>query len=569
MISERAVRQQNHRRVGPGRPVRHIGDTGAVRRATDDARAGSEGRDWGEAYRLLSTVPYADLSIEDVDRLATAAYMTGRDETAFEVWARAHGDCAQADEIELAARFGLRVAQTMGFKGDIARSAGWVERVRRLLDDAGVDCVERGYLAHASAMCRIFGEGDYSAAHDLFVEAGAIGGSHRDRELVTMARIGEGRMLVYFGGLAEGLALLDEAMIAVEAREISPIAVGDAYCTVIDACTELFDVSRCRAWTESFSRWCDQQADLVLYRGNCLLHRAQVLQLQGDWSDAVEAARGACHRLAEPINRLTLGGAHYVEGELHRLRGKFDAAEASYRSANEHGCEPQPGLALLRLAQGRTATADASIRRVLGEATDPISRARALGAYTEIVLATGDVPAARAAADELTAVASDLSSPFLQALGAQATGAALLAEGRARDALVAARRALQQWDELGARHEAALTRVLVAEACAALGDTEGADLARSAARSTFEALGAAPDLARLDGGDRPHLPDGLTSRELEVLRILAEGKTNRVIAERLFISEKTVASHVSHIFTKLGVSSRAAATAYAYDHDLT
>ena len=530
-----------------------------MRRATGDARAGSESRDWDEAYRLLSAVPYGDLSIEDVDRLATAAYMTGRDEAAFELWARLHGDCAQADQVELAARFGLRVAQTMAFKGDIARSAGWVERVRRLLDDAGIDCVERGYLAHASAMCRIFGEGDYSGAHDLFVEAGAIAATHRDRELVTMARIGEGRMLVYLGALAEGLALLDEAMIAVEAREISPIAVGDAYCTVIDACTELFDVSRSRTWTESFSRWCDEQADLVLYRGNCLLHRAQVLQLQGDWSDAVEAARGACDRLAEPINRLTLGGAHYVEGELHRLRGRFDAAEASYRSANEHGCEPQPGLALLRLAQGRTTTADASIRRVLGEATDPISRARALGAYAEIVLATGDVAAARAAAEELTAVAADLASPFLQALGAHATGAALLA----------ARRALQQWDELGARHEAALTRLLVAESCAALGDTEGADLARSAARSTFQALGAAPDLARLDGGDRPRLPDGLTSRELEVLRILAEGRTNRVIAERLFISEKTVASHVSHIFTKLGVSSRAAATAYAYDHDLT
>jgi DNA-binding CsgD family transcriptional regulator/tetratricopeptide (TPR) repeat protein len=540
-----------------------------VRRATGDARAGSEVQDWGEDYRLLSKVPVDDLSIEDVDRLATAAYMTGRDETAFELWAGAHRDCAQADDADLAARFGLRLAQTLGFKGDIARSAGWVERVRRLLDDAGIDCVELGYLAHASAMCRIFGEGDFAGARDLFVEAGTIGTTHRDRELVTLARIGEGRMLVYLGDLAEGLALLDEAMIAVEAREISPIAVGDAYCTVIDACNELFDVSRCRAWTESFSRWCDEQADLVLYRGNCLLHRAQVLQLQGDWSDAAEAARGACARLAEPINRLTLGGAHYVEGELHRLRGEFDAAEASYRSANEHGCEPQPGLALMRLAQGRTAAADATIRRVLGETTDPISRARALGAYAEIVLATGDVAAAQAAADELTAVATELGSPFLQACGAHATGAALLAEGQAQDALLAARRALQQWDELGARHEAALTRVLIAGACAALGDTEGADLARSAARSTFVELGAAPDLARLDGSDRPCLPDGLTSRELEVLRILAEGKTNRVIAERLSISEKTVASHVSHIFTKLGVSSRAAATAYAYDHDLT
>ncbi len=553
---------------GHGSEARRIGDTDAVRRAIDDAQAAFERHDWSETHRLLAGMPLDDLSVDDLDRFAIAAYLTGRDETAFELWTQAHRDCAQADEIELAARFGLRLAQTMGFKGDISRSTGWVERVRRLLDDAAIDCVELGYLAHASAMGRIFGAGDFTGAHELFVQAGTIGARYRDRELVTLARIGEGRMLVYLGALAEGVTLLDEAMISVEAREISPIAVGDAYCTVIDACTELFDMSRCGAWTESFSRWCDEHTDLVLYRGNCLLHRAQVLHLHGDWSDAVESARRACERLAEPINRLTLGGAHYVEGELHRLRGEFDAAQASYRSANDHGCEPQPGLALMRLAQRRIDTADASIRRVLDEAVDPISRARVLGAYAEIVLAAGDVAAARDAAEELTAVAAELGSPFLKARAAHATGAVLLAEGRARDALQACRQALQQWTELEARHEAALTRVLIADACAAVGDTEGAELARSAARSTFERLGAAPDLARLDGGDEPGRPDGLTSRELEVLRVLAEGKTNRVIAEKLFISEKTVASHVSHIFTKLGVSSRAAATAYAYDHDL-
>jgi DNA-binding NarL/FixJ family response regulator len=534
----------------------------------DDARAAFESHGWGETYRLLSGLPVDDLSVEDLDRLATAAYLTGRDEYAFELWARAHRDCAQADEIELAARLGLRLAQTMGFKSDIARSAGWVERVRRLLDDADIDCVELGYLAHASAMCRVFEAGDFAGAHDLFVQAGTVGVAHRDRELVTLARIGEGRMLVYLGALAEGVTLLDEAMISVEAREISPIAVGDAYCTVIDACAELFDVSRCRVWTESFSRWCDEHTDLVLYRGHCLLHRAEVLQMHGYWPDAVEAARRACERLAEPVNRLTLGGAHYAEAELHRLRGEFDAAEASYRRANEHGCEPQPGLALMRLAQGRADTADATIRRVLDEAIDPISRAQVLGAYAEIVLATGDVAAARAAADELTAIAAQLGSPFLQARAAHATGAVLLAEGHPKDALLATRQALKQWTELEARHEAALTRALVADACAAVGDTEGAELARSAARATFEALGAAPDLARLGARDEPGRPDGLTSREVEVLRVLAEGKTNRVIAENLFISEKTVASHVSHIFTKLGVSSRAAATAYAYDHDL-
>jgi DNA-binding NarL/FixJ family response regulator len=539
-----------------------------VRRAIDDARAAFERHDWSETHRLLAGVPVDDLAIEDLDRFATAAYLTGRDETAFELWARAHRDCARADEIELAARFGLRLAQTLGFKGDIGRSAGWVERVRRLLDDAGIDCIERGYLAHASAMCRIFGAGDHPGAHELFVRAGTIGARYRDQELMTLARIGEGRMLVYLGAVAEGVALLDEAMISVEAREISLIAVGDAYCTVIDACTEIFDMSRCRAWTDSFSRWCDEHTDLVLYRGNCLLHSAQVLHVHGDWSDAVETAHRACERLAEPINSLTLGGAHYVEGDLHRLRGAFDAAEASYRSANEYGCEPQPGLALMRLAQGRSDTAAASIRRVLDEAVGPISRARALGAYAEITLAVGDVAAARAAAEELAAAAAELGSPFLRARAAHATAAVLLAEGRPKDALQTSGQALQLWTELDARHEAALTRVLIADACVAVGDTEGAELARSAARTTFEALGAAPDLARLDRGATPGRPAGLTSRELEVLRVLAQGKTNRVIAEKLYISEKTVASHVSHIFTKLGVSSRAAATAYAYDHDL-
>jgi DNA-binding NarL/FixJ family response regulator len=538
-----------------------------VRRPIDDARAAFERHDWSETRRLLAGVAVADLATEDLDRLATAAYLTGRDETAFELWARAHQDCARAGEVELAARFGLRLAETLGFKGDIGRSAGWVERVRRLLDDAGTDCVEVGYLANASAMCRIFGAGDYAGAHELFVRAGTVGARYRDQELMTLARIGEGRMLVYLGAIAEGVALLDEAMISVEARELSPIAVGDAYCTVIDACTEIFDMSRCRAWTESFTRWCDEHPDLVLYRGNCLLHSAQVMHVHGDWSDAVDSARRACERLSEPLNSLTLGGAHYVDGDLHRLRGDFDAAEASYRSANEYGCEPQPGLALMRLAQGRTDTAAASIRRVLDEVVGPVFRARVLGAYAEIMVAVGDVAAARAAAEELTEAAGELGSPFLQARAAHATATVLLAEGRAKDALRVSRQALRQWTELGARYEAALTRVLIAEACAAVGDSEGAELATSAARATFEALGAAPDLARLDGGAQPR-PDGLTSRELEVLRVLAQGKTNRVIAEKLFISEKTVASHVSHIFTKLGVSSRAAATAYAYDHDL-
>jgi DNA-binding NarL/FixJ family response regulator len=537
--------------------------------AIGDARADFERGSWGDAYRRLVLLDSGEaLEPDDLDRFATAAYLTGRDEQAFELWTRAHQRGAEQGDVPRAVWFGVRLASALGFKGDIARSAGWVERSRRLLDRSGLECVELGYLAHASAMCRIFESGDLAGAHALFVESGKIGATYGDRELVTLARIGEGRMLVYFGELAEGVALLDEAMVAVEAGEIPPIAIGDAYCTAIDACTELFDLARGRAWTASFTRWCDDQQDLRLYRGHCLLHRAELMVVDGEGDIAVDEARRACGYLADPVNHLTLGGAHYIEGELHRLRGQFAEAETSYRLADEHGAEPQPGLALLRLAQGRVDRAAASIRRALDETEGAVFRARMLGPYVEIMLAAGDIEAARAGSDELAAVAVDLGSPLLQAQAAQFDGAVQIAEQDPKGALRALRRARRAFVELVAPHEVARTRMLIATACEAIGDEDGADLERGAARAALARLGARPDLAHLDAGSGPPVPDGLTPREVEVLCVLARGRTNRVIAEELFISEKTVASHVSHIFTKLGVTSRAAATAYAYDHDL-
>jgi DNA-binding CsgD family transcriptional regulator len=293
--------------------------------------------------------------------------------------------------------------------------------------------------------------------------------------------------------------------------------------------------------------------------------------LRGQWDVGVAEAMLACQRLAEPVNLLTLGRAHYLNGDYHRLLGSFPDAEAAYERANEHGYEPQPGLSLLRLAQGDRAMADASIRRVVTEAERPIVRARALDAYVEIMLACGDVAAAHAGADALATVASTLRSSFLTAQAARASGAVRLADGEPGDALIALRRAWRDFGELDAPYEAARTRVLIANACRALGDHDGEALELRAARSTFAALHAAPDLAALDTPatleDR-ELPGGLTSREVEILSLVASGKTNRAIAETLFVSEKTVASHISHILTKLDVPSRAAATAYAYDHGL-
>jgi DNA-binding NarL/FixJ family response regulator len=533
-------------------------------RAVENARAACDENRWGDAWRLLSNMPAAALDVDDLDRLATAAYLTGRDEEGFGHWVTAHQRCASTGAVHRAAHFGAKLAQALGFKGDLGRCRGWVDRTARLLDDAGIDCVEQGYLDYGLGMLAIFEAGDIAGAHARFVSAGKVGARFAHHELVTLARVGEGRMLIYLRDVSEGMALLDEAMVSIEAGELSALATGDAYCTVIDACAELFDLGRCRAWTESFARWCDTQQELVLYRGHCYLHRAEILGLLGWYSEALAEARHACDRLADPVMPTVLGAACALEGDLLRLAGDLDGSDAACRRAIEFGHDPQPVLALLRLAQGRHDVADAMIRRVLGETGDPISRARLLGPYVEVVLAAGDTNAARTGADELRGVATELGTSLLRAHAARAVGAVLLAEGDANAALVELRRAFNDYNMHGVRYDAARTRLLLAEACDALGDHDAARIEASAARTTLKSLGGDRG-AITDRGSPPH---SLTVRELEVLRLLARGKTNRVIAQELIVSERTVASHVSHIFTKLDVTSRSAATAYAYEHDL-
>jgi DNA-binding CsgD family transcriptional regulator/tetratricopeptide (TPR) repeat protein len=533
--------------------------------AIEDARVAGEEHRWGDAWRLLSAVDVDTLDVDDLDRLATAAYLIGHDEEGFAHWTRAHQLCAGQSQVHRAANFGAKLAQGLGFKGDLARCRGWVERTARLLDGAGIDCVEHGYCEYGLAMLRVFEAGDMAGAQAHFVQAGKIGTRFAHVELITLARIGEGRMLIYLGDLTEGMALLDEAMVSIEAGELTPMATGDAYCTVIDACAELFDVVRCRSWTDSFTRWCDTQQELVLYRGHCFLHRAEVIGLTGAWPEALDEARHACDRLASPVNPMALGAACAIEGDLLGLLGRLDEAEASYERATEFGHDSQPGLSLLRLARGRVDAADAMIRRALGEAGDPMSRARLLGAYGTILLTAGDVAGARTAADELRGLAGEIRTPLLRARAAHLAGAVLLAEGGATAALVELRAAFTECNTLGARHDAACARLLIAEACAALGDHDAAAIESSAAQAALASLSVDPRIHVEDDAASSH---GLSPRELEVLRLVAQGKTNRVIAQELVVSEKTVASHISHIFTKLAVTSRSAATAWAYDHSL-
>ncbi|MGY1703518.1 LuxR C-terminal-related transcriptional regulator [Geodermatophilus sp. SYSU D00697] len=528
-------------------------------------------RAWAEAWSQLSAAESeAPLELEDLERLAVAAFLIGRDEDSVDVWARAHHLCLRLGDVARAGRCAFWSAFILLNKGELARGGGWVHRAQRLLDESAGDCVERGYLRWATALRSAF-EGDPAGAAVGFAEAADVGDRFHDPQLGALARVGRGRCLILLGQVAEGMALLDDAMVAVTAQEVSPPAVGDLYCTVIEGCQQVFDVRRAREWTAALSRWCEAQPQLVLYRGQCLVHRAELMLLHGAWPDAGIEVQRAFDRLVRPTGQPVLGAACYVRAELHRLRGELAEAEEAYRQAHRWGRQPEPGLAQLRLAQGRVAEAVAAVRTALDEAEDPVSRSRLLGPYVEIVLAGGDVAAAQAAVDELSALASAWGTPWLRALTLHATGAVRLAEGVPRAAVTALRRAVTAWYELEAPYEAARARVLMGVACRSSGDEAGAQMELDAARSVFRGLGAGPDLASvaaLSPQATQRAPGGLTAREVQVLTLLATGRTNRAIATELFISEKTVATHVGSIFTKLGLSSRSAATAYAYEHDL-
>lgn len=535
----------------------------------DRGRSAFARQAWGEAFAHFSAADReTPLDPWDLERLATAAFLVGREVESADIWARAHHEFLKGGNAIRAARCAFWAGFELMDRGETARASGWFARARRLLDDYGRECAEQGYLLLPVAMEQV-AERKVQAAYDTFAHAAEIGDRLGDLDLATMARHGQGRALILLGETAQGVALLDEVMIAVTGGEVFPPLVGLVYCSVISACYEMFDLRRAQEWTAALSQWCERQPDLVPYRGTCLVRRAEIMQLHGAWQDAMDEVKRACDRLVHPPGQQGVGAAFYQQAELHRLRGEFDQAEDAYRQASQFGRKPEPGLALLRLAQGQVEVASAAIRRVVSETAGPPARCRALAAWVEIALAAGDVAGARAAANELSDLAAGRETSFLRAVSAQAAGTVLVAEGSVGPGLGALRQAWNEWQELGAPYEAARVRVSIGLACRAVGDSDAAELEFDAAHRVFEELGAAPDLGRLDGLAREAAPEpagGLTARELQVLRLIATGKTNRAIAGELAISEKTVARHVSNIFTKLGLSSRAAATAYAYQH---
>lgn len=534
-------------------------------------RRSYERRAWSDAYRSLSLADHAaPLGVDDLELLAMSAYLIGRDDDYLKALDRAFHAYLESGNSLRAVRCAFWLGLRLLFRGETGRATGWLARAQRLVDRERNECVEQGYLLLPVAEKHLVA-GDCETGYATAAQAAEIGERFGEADLIACARHVQGRALMLQGRIDRGLALLDEIMLAVTRGELSPVVTGLIYCSVIEGCQQVYALDRAREWTYALAQWCEDQPELVAFTGVCLVHRAEIMQLHGAWRDALEEARRACERCSQAANQHAAAGAFYRQAEIYRLQGKFPEAEEAYRSASQWGWEPQPGLSLLRMAQGRTDAAAAAIRRVLGATTDRLQRTRLLPAYIEIMLVMGDVHEARGACRELEEIAEAYDTGVPGAMAAHARGAIELAEGNAQAALGFLRRAWQVWQQVEAPYEAARVRILMGLACHALGDNEGAGLELGAARAAFEQLGARPDLARIDAlSGRPPSDDlhGLTARELQVLRLIAGGNTNKAIAAELCLSVRTVDRHVSNIFNKLDVPSRAAATAYAYEHKL-
>ncbi len=526
---------------------------GLTRREQATQAAGR--RDWQAAYDLYAGLP--SRTADDTERLADSAWWLGRMDESIQLYAEAYRQHLASGDGRGAARSSLLLAISCRLLGEMAQSDGWLGRCTRLLESLP-DGVEHGYALYLRVAALMGSDPEAALASARRMQE--LGTRFSDPTLLALGVYYEGRAHIKQARVREGLALLDEAMLGALSGELAPMWAGAIYCGLMDACNELRDLRRAFEWTEATRRWCEPLPLTSLYPGICRVHRAQVLQTRGEWTQAEEEALGACRDMVG-VDVWALADAHYEVGEVRRLRGDLAGAEAAYTQAHEVGRDPQPGLALLRLAQGRVGAATASIAAALApESGHPLERAPLHAAQVVIALAAGDVALAESSAQAVVATAEAFDSPGLRAEGNHCRGAVLLAQERPVEAMAALRMAFNTWQEVDAPYDAARTRLLLADAYRALGDTDASSREQSAAEACFARLGV---VAVRDG-----LPRGLTAREVEVVRLIAAGDSNRAIAEKLVLSPKTVARHVSNIFTKVGATSRSGVTAFAYDNGL-
>lgn len=538
-------------------------------RALDRARDAAAHRAWraaAEAY--LAADREHPLPLEDLEAAGLAAHLSGDGDAAIDLWTRAYREAEAGGDLGRAAMRAFWLGMMLSQRGEVVLGGGWLARAGRLIEEGGLDGVERGFLQVPAGLGALEAH-DPQRALASFERGADIAARFADPDLTALARLGRGRALIELGEIQRGISLLDEAMVGIAAGEVNPVIVGVVYCAAIEGFQAVFDLRRAQEWTDVLTRWCADQPDLVPFRGRCLVYRAELMRLHGQWDEASDEARRAEEWLSKPPPEPAVGEAMYQRAELARLQGSAEAAETWYRAASRWGRSPQPGLALLRLRQGRTAGAVTMIRRALADASTNVARAGLLDAAVEIDLAAGRIRTALEHARELAATADRTSSPLLAAEANRADGLVRLADGHPDSALARLRSAVAGWEELGMPYELARTRLGVAAALRALGEHDVAEIELDAARAILRDLGATPDLDRLDSlVTGPPDRGALSARELEVLRLLATGRTNRSIAEELGLSERTIDRHVSNIFDKLDVSSRAAATAFAYEHGL-
>jgi DNA-binding CsgD family transcriptional regulator len=530
------------------------------------ARVAYDRRDWLAAYGGLSEAAQDEFTADDFSRLATVAYLVGRRNDCVQALQRAYQLHLDSGAVLAAVRAAFWLALVLMSSGEAAVGGGWVGRAQRLLSDIEEDVVERGYVAIHLMYRHIFSN-DFGPAQAHAEQVTDYGRRFADPDLVAMGLNAQGRILLYGGHVPEGLALLDEAMVGVAAGEVSTIFAGQVYCSMIEACQEIADFDRAARWTSVLTTWCGEQPGLVTFTGQCAVHRGQIMRMRGAFDEALTEFELAVRRYRDSDSLDAAGLAMAERGDVLRVRGDLAGAAAAYESAVAFGYEPQPGLALLWLAQGRSAAAVAAVRRLLGEAADPVHRSRLLPAAVEVMLGS-EADAAAGHAAELRSIAASFECASVQARSDHASAAVALANGDAAAALPLLRREAGVWERLGARYDAARCRVLLGRALRALGDDESAVTELTVARRTLAELGARPAEQEAAMLIRPALPSGLTEREVEVLRLVASGKTNPEIAALLVLSEKTVGRHLSNIFVKTNVTTRTAAAAFAFEHQL-
>ncbi len=527
---------------------------------------------WTEIYvQLLKADREKALEPKELEKLALSAYLIGRDADSFQILERVHQGYLNREMTEEAVRCAFWLGLMLINAGERARGGGWFARGERLLNDIQIqDCPEKGLFIIPQALSEL-SAGHGAKSQQMFELVALEGEKFQNFDLIALGRLGLGQAMIQQGKTAKGIKLLDETMIIIETEEVFPLVNGIVYCAVIETCRKVWDLERAKEWTAALTRWCESQPDIVPFRGECLVRRAEIFQFHGEWYKALDETMDACNLMIQTQGKSAAGEAYYRQAELHRLLGNFSKAESGYQEAAKRGRNPQPGLALLRLALFQNDAAETSIRNTLLVTKDPKKRAELLPAVVTIMTAVKQNEEALQAAKELCGIARDLNVPYLLAMCAYCLGKVFLVKGNIRPALEQLIKALKFWNTLNLPYESAYTRELKGIIYSELNDKDNSEADLMAAKWVYEQLGAMPDLKRVNrllNNELNQETHGLSLRELQVLRLVASGKTNKSIADELFISERTVDRHVSNIFNKLDVSSRVEATTFALKNQM-